>query len=86
MEGYTCPYCQELVIQGVLHVHPCYSTMPEAIQLTREQEILDCLYDLYSVQNGCPLPGKYDRAWNDAMRLAERLLGIEAKEPDHEHS
>ena len=50
----------------------------EPIQLTREQEILDCLYDLYSVQNGCPLP-KYEQDWNNAMRRAEKLLGIEAK-------
>lgn len=43
-------------------------------------EALDCLMDLYSVQNGCPLPGKYDEAWTAAMRRAEKLLGIEAKE------
>lgn len=49
-------------------------------------EALDCLMDLYTVQNGCPLPGKYDEAWTAAMRRAEALLGIEAQagEDDHE--
>ena len=42
-----------------------------------QADALDCLSDLYAVQNGCPLP-KYEADWTAAMRRAERLLGIEA--------
>lgn len=45
--------------------------------------VLECLGELYDLQNGCPLP-EYEHDWTSAMRRAERLLGIEAKEPDHE--
>ena len=49
--------------------------------LVRDRTVaLECLADLYAVQNGCPLPGKYDEAWASVMRRAEKLLGIEAGE------
>ena len=37
------------------------------------EALLEALEELYTYQNGCPLPS-YERGWNNAMQLAQQAL------------